>query len=70
MHFGAYLSYQITALKEDATLNAELTYIHQTTWKQYPVKTPVEAYTENSGGQTEVFQTLTKTFELDTSEYQ
>lgn len=70
MHFGAYLSYQVTALKEDATLNAELTYIHQTTWKQYPVKTPVEAYTENSGRQTEVFQTLTKTFELDTSKYQ
>lgn len=69
MHFGAYLSYQVTALKEDAMLNAELTYIHQTTWKQYPVKTPVKAYTENSGRPTEVFQTLKKQFEFDTSEY-
>ena len=69
MHFGAYLSYQVTALQEDATLNTEITYIHQTTWMQYPVKTPVAAYTENSGRPTDVFQTLTKTFELDTSEY-
>lgn len=69
-HRGAYLSYQVTALQENATLNAELTYIHQTTWMQYPVKTPVAAYTENSGRPTEVFQTLTKQFELDTSNYE
>lgn len=60
-----YLSYQVKALREDATLQADITYIHQIDWKQYPVQTPVEAYTSNFGLPTDVFHTLTKHFELD-----